>query len=323
MKGKMNTKTIIIIIIALLGMFAFIAPSLYAIGGDTAVNIKVVGMNDEPLRAVEIRTSVDGTPIRMSDSDGLINNLDSYVYYLVTPSRSSGYGSSQVRFVRGGEYTIKYIDVESISVIRHGDIPPPDTGTGDGGDTGTIPGDDGTGAGDTNETDGTFLSEQPVLKSGLGGAVIGAVLSYAAIIALLALGVISAPGTAVLLVLVGAGALITGLIAALLKMKSIDPEAGIGDTLAELAGDTAEVIADGAGKVINYVTEGVTNIYNTVADTAKDNMADALAKLLEGDIVGAITALITVIIIVAVIGVSVVLVVFIVKAIVVKKVIDK
>ena len=155
------------------------------------------------------------------------------------------------------------------------------------------------------------------------GAVIGGILSYLAIIGLLALGVISAPGTIFLLILVGAGALITGLFAALLKTRSMNPDAGIGDTFVELASDTAEVIADGASKVINYVTEGVTNVYNTVADATKDNMADALAKLLEGDILGAITALITVIIIVAIIGISLVLVVFIAKALITKKVMDK
>ena len=320
---KMNTKTIIIII-ALLAVFAVVTPGLMAIGEDTSVNIKVVGINDEPLRGVEIRTSADGIPIRISDSDGLINNLDSFVYYLVTPSRSSGYGSSQVRFVRGGEYTIKYTDVESTTVIRWGDIPPPDTGTGGDGDTGTIPNGDGTGDGTTNVTDDDgFLSEQPVLKSGLWGTLIGGVLTYVVVVGLIAIGFVPATGTALLLILVGAGALITGLFAALLKTRSMNPDAGIGDTFVELASDTAEVIADGAGKVINYVTEGVTNVYNTVADATKDNMADALAKLLEGDILGAITALITVIIIVAIIGISLVLVVFIAKALIIKKVIDK
>ena len=320
MKGKMNTKTIIIII-ALLAVFAVIAPEFMAIGEDTSVNVKVVGMNDAPLRGVEIRTSADGIPIRISDPDGLIYNLDSFVYYLVTPSRSSGYGSSQVRFARGGEYTIKYTDVESTTVIRWGDIPPPDTGTGGDGDTGTIPNGDGTADSTTNVTGGDgFFDRHPASKEGFKTFALTAA-SIIGIFGVFSLVFGGTPlGLMMMAMLTGVVSLATGLYSGL---KSWD----IPGTIAEKFFKLPKEIFDTAGEEViaiidevkDKVVDGASNVYNYLGDT----ISEIPANIIEGDIMGALMALITAIIVIVIFVSVIILSIMIVKVLVVKKVMDK
>lgn len=303
MKQNINININIIGIIALIIFALFSVPYIadfMAIGDSANVNIKIFGMDDRPLGAVEIRTDYDSLPIRISGTDGTINNLKSSVYYLATPPQSSGYGVVQLHFAEGGEYTVKYVGVETISITRLGDIPPIDTG----GDTGT--GDDtGTGTGDTT-ADGNMFDRHPAFNSGVLWGIGGFIVTWIGIVALIAAGVISAPGAAVLLALAAIGGLVSALYGAISNIEvPNNPDAGFWEKVAQLPSALYDGAKEETGIIVDKVTETIVTTYTTVTESVSSNLAEALEKLIAGDISGALSPLITVLMIFVLIGITV------------------
>lgn len=304
---KINNNTIGIFALIAFVAFAFVAPEFMAIGGSTEVNVHIVGMNDNPLRGVEILTEMGATPMRISGLDGNVNGLQTEKYYLFAPSSSSSYGITSQRFVRGGEYTVKYTDVESTIVYRLGDIPPIDEGVG---------GDTGDGTGTTNETDhGNLFDRHPALNSGVLWGMGGFIVTWIGIVALIAAGVITAPGTAVLLGLAALGGLLAGLFGAIRNIEVPgNPDAGFMEKLLQLPSAVYDGVKEEGGIIVDKVQETIITTYHTVTDTVSTNLADAIEKLLAGDISGAMAPLFTVSLVFLLIGIVAALVYFAIKS---------